>query len=167
MTWSVQAAHDGGVALAARRHRAAAPACDSQEMTRRPTTSGAQAAAPCRGLRPIHSPTSCRAMASPSRTAPSRWRSQPKPCSSRAHAGFGRPAPQTASAPQIGDVGRRARSCRRRPRRRSSGRAAQVGRRQQQLVGRRRAIAASAAAASGACGPAPRAARAHRDIAIS
>ena len=38
-----QAAHDGGVGAWARRHRAAGPACDSQERTRRPTTSGSHA----------------------------------------------------------------------------------------------------------------------------
>ena len=86
--------------------------------------------------------------------APPRWRSQPKPCSSRAQAGLGgsiangeRPSqmhdgPARPKLPGCDLVGE-ARILR-----------PQVGRRQQQLLGSRRRDAASAAAASGACAPA-------------
>ena len=154
-----EAGHDGGVALAV-------GAVEQQPRVRQPgeDTASHDLGRPgvrCRRPRLIHSPRSCSAIAGPRRSDASRWRSQPKPLSSRAQAGLGA-RPRTASGPRAWRRSRRGRSCRRRPRRQSSNRG-RAGRAAPAAAPRPPARdSASAAGASGACGRVPRVPRAPR-----
>ena len=151
-----EAAHDGAVAPVRRAPSSSSPACDSQEMTRRATTSGSQAGSACRRLRRIHSPTSCWASARASCVcAASRWRSQPKPCSSRAHCGLGGATANGERPPSVATAAGEPEAARAT----SSAKLASATRRSGGASSSSSAAgtgSASAAAASGACGRAPR-----------